>query len=78
MKTIIVLLAVISAGAHESHTYSFRLPADCEPGALVSVSSQEDFLAVGMRCVRGPDGKGFWRPAERQRSPVQPKDETRL
>ena len=63
MNTIVVLIAIMFPGQAESYTYSFQLPANCEPGAYMAVQAQEDYMALLMECFRGSDGKGRWRPA---------------
>lgn len=77
MKTIVVLLAILSGAGQETqtHTYAFRLPDKCQPGAAVAVTSKEDYLAVVMRCVQGPDGKTLWIPAPKPQVPPDREEE---
>lgn len=71
MKTFIVLLSIVAAGHLETHTYKFSLPP-CEPGRSALIQSPQDYVAVLMQCVRGPDGKVRWVPAPR--GPAGPPD----
>ena len=64
MKTFIVLMTILSAGNMETHTYRFALPP-CQPGQQATVQSEDDYVAVVMRCVRAKDGSGKWIPAPR-------------
>ncbi len=66
MKTFIVLMTILSAGNLETHSYRFALPL-CKPGQQATVQSSEDYVAVLMRCERGPDGQGKWVPAARKK-----------
>ncbi|MFQ5913267.1 MAG: hypothetical protein ACE5JS_08800 [Nitrospinota bacterium] len=77
MKTIIVLLAILSGAGQDTqtHTYAFRLPETCQPGGAVAVASKEDYLAVVMRCVQGPDGRTFWIPAPKPQIPPGTEEE---
>ena len=72
MKTFIVLMSIVAAGNLETHTYQFSLPP-CEPGRSALIQSPKDYVAVLMQCVRGPDGKKRWIPAQRGTS-AQPRE----
>ena len=69
MKAFIVLITILSGSGPETHTYRFALPT-CKPGQQATVQSSEDYVAVLMRCERGPDGRGKWVPAARKKGKV--------